>query len=101
MWRLTRRLPTTGRNPVTGILLLVMMALGAVAVIAVGTVVLVILLLAAVMFFTVLYLRTQWLRHQLGLNVHPRNVHRNRDGVTLEGEYTVHHAESEKPDRKI
>lgn len=100
MWRLTRRLQTNGRNSVARLLLLVVMALAIVVAAAVGAIVLVLLLLAAVVLFAAFYLRAQWVRRQLGLNVRPRHARGNLDGFTLEGEYTLHRADSEKPERK-
>jgi len=101
MWRVIHRLQASGRHPVVRLLLLVVMALAAVAAAAVGAVVLVILLMFAVILFTVLYLRAQWMRRQLGLNLHPRRAQDSRNGVTLEGEFTVHRADSDKPERKV
>ena len=64
-----------------------------------GAVIIAVLIGLAAILFVFLYFRAWWLRHKLGLDVHPRHSSRKAhdDRVTIEGEYTV---ESENQDSR-
>lgn len=89
MWPLTHKFPQQGRNPVVRIVLMVLLGLAAIVAVGFGVVILVILLAAAIVFFSLLYLRARWMRHKFWPHSHPAHSDAHVDGVTLEGEYTV------------
>lgn len=72
--------------------------LAAIAAIALlfGVILLVVLLGAALIFFGFLYLRAWQHRRRLGLKLKPK--HRHAQGITIEGEYTVHEHDGSKRD---
>lgn len=97
MRRLKEKFPKGGNNPVARILLLLLLSLVVVTAVVFGVVILAVLLLATACFFIFLNMRGRWLRHKLGLDVRPRHASVHKQGVTIEGEYTVNKPDQKKP----
>ncbi len=90
MNRLPDMQPQGQSGPIAKLLTsLLLIAIGAIALFF-GAIIIAVLIGFAAILFLALYLRTLWLRHKLGMNVHPRHSREHSEsGVTIEGEYTV------------